>query len=259
MSHEPLDPTAESLRPKWSGLSLAALLALSAPAVVVAQEKPAADAAPAPEPPKVDVTGFVDVYYGYNFNQADPGAAHLRRAAQHLLAEPGRGGLRQGRHSREPGRLPHGPRLRQDRRPRGGLRARGRTAQEIYKHIQQAYVSLLTGKVQWDVGKFVTPIGTEVIESQDNWNYTRSILFGYAIPFYHVGVRGTLAGERQGDASPAIWSTAGTTAARSTATRPSPSTPRSSRAPGSPGSELHGRQRRRRAATRGTSSTRRSP
>ena len=63
---------------------------------------------------------------------------------------------------------------------------------EIYKHIQQAYVSLLTGKVQWDAGKFVTPMGAEVIESQDNWNYTRSILFGYAIPFYHVGVRATL-------------------------------------------------------------------
>ena len=46
--------------------------------------------------------------------------------------------------------------------------------------------------MQWDVGKFVTPIGAEVIESQDNWNYTRSILFGYAIPFYHVGVRATL-------------------------------------------------------------------
>ena len=46
---------------------------------------------------------------------------------------------------------------------------------EIYKHVQQAYVSLLTGKVQWDAGKFVTPMGAEVIESQDNWNYSRSI------------------------------------------------------------------------------------
>ena len=63
---------------------------------------------------------------------------------------------------------------------------------EIYKHVEQAYVSLLTGKVQWDAGKFVTPMVAEVIESQDNWNYTRSILFGYAIPFYHVGLRGTL-------------------------------------------------------------------
>jgi hypothetical protein len=66
------------------------------------------------------------------------------------------------------------------------------SGQEIYKHIQQAYGSLLTGKVQWDVGKFVTPMGAEVIESQDNWNYTRSILFGYAIPFYHAGVRATI-------------------------------------------------------------------
>jgi hypothetical protein len=31
-----------------------------------------------------------------------------------------------------------------------------------------------------------------VIESQDNWNYTRSILFGYAIPFYHFGVRASV-------------------------------------------------------------------
>ena len=46
--------------------------------------------------------------------------------------------------------------------------------------------------MQWDAGKFVTPLGAEVIESQDNWNYTRSILFGYAIPFYHLGVRATV-------------------------------------------------------------------
>ena len=52
------------------------------------------------------------------------------------------------------------------------------------------------------MGKFVTPIGAEVIESQDNWNYTRSILFGYAIPFYHMGVRATVRRERQGLASP---------------------------------------------------------
>jgi hypothetical protein len=64
---------------------------------------------------------------------------------------------------------------------------------EIYKHIQQAYVSVLAGsRLQLDAGKFVTPLGAEVIESQDNWNYSRSVLFGYAIPFYHVGLRATL-------------------------------------------------------------------
>jgi hypothetical protein len=54
-------------------------------------------------------------------------------------------------------------------------------------------VSFLAGdKVQVDFGKFVTPIGAEVIESKDNWNYTRSIQFGWAIPFYHTGLRAAL-------------------------------------------------------------------
>ena len=58
--------------------------------------------------------------------------------------------------------------------------------------LKEAYVSYLApvGKgLQVDFGKFVTPMGAEVIESKDNWNYSRSILFGYAIPFYHFGVR----------------------------------------------------------------------
>jgi hypothetical protein len=54
-------------------------------------------------------------------------------------------------------------------------------------------VSVLAGrKLQLDAGKFVTPLGAEVIESQDNWNYSRSVLFGYAIPFYHTGLRATV-------------------------------------------------------------------
>jgi hypothetical protein len=37
-------------------------------------------------------------------------------------------------------------------------------------------------------GKFATLIGAEVIESPSNMNYSRSYLFGYAIPFTHTGV-----------------------------------------------------------------------
>jgi hypothetical protein len=40
-----------------------------------------------------------------------------------------------------------------------------------------------------DVGKFVTHMGYEVIASQNNWNYSRSYLFAFAIPYYHTGVR----------------------------------------------------------------------
>jgi Putative beta-barrel porin-2, OmpL-like. bbp2 len=59
-------------------------------------------------------------------------------------------------------------------------------------HLKEAYFSYLApvGKgLQFDVGKFVTPMGAEVIESKDNWNYSRGILFSYAIPFFHFGVR----------------------------------------------------------------------
>jgi hypothetical protein len=134
----------------------------------------------------------VDIYYGYNFNKVDPillrsfdvqHNAFSLSLAEVVFAK---------------GVTPES---------RAGFRADidfGKTAdlvasfepesggKEVYKHIQQAYVSLLTGKVQWDAGKFVTLHGAEVIESQDNWNYTRSALFGYAIPFYHVGVRASV-------------------------------------------------------------------
>ena len=43
--------------------------------------------------------------------------------------------------------------------------------------------------LQLDFGKFVTPAGAEVIETNQNWNYTRSLLFYYAIPYYHFGAR----------------------------------------------------------------------
>lgn len=58
--------------------------------------------------------------------------------------------------------------------------------------IQQAYVTVVVpigDGLTVDVGQFVTHMGFEVIESKDNWNYSRSILFGYAIPFYHTGAR----------------------------------------------------------------------
>jgi len=42
-----------------------------------------------------------------------------------------------------------------------------------------------------DAGKFITPVGYEVIEGYDgfNDNYSRSFLFGYGIPFTHTGIK----------------------------------------------------------------------
>ena len=60
------------------------------------------------------------------------------------------------------------------------------------QYVKEAYMSYLVpvGKgLQVDVGKFVTPLGAEVIESKDNWNYSRGLLFNYAIPLNHFGAR----------------------------------------------------------------------
>jgi putative OmpL-like beta-barrel porin-2 len=68
---------------------------------------------------------------------------------------------------------------------------------QTWRHIQQAYVTATKDKFTVDFGKWVTPIGAEVIETKDNWNYTRGLLFTFATPFYHFGGRGTfVAGEK---------------------------------------------------------------
>lgn len=60
------------------------------------------------------------------------------------------------------------------------------------RYIKEAYVSYLApvGKgLEFDFGKFVTAMGQEVIETNANWNYSRSLLFTYSIPYYHFGLR----------------------------------------------------------------------
>ncbi len=59
-------------------------------------------------------------------------------------------------------------------------------------YIEQAFLSLKPPKAkgfELDFGKFVTSAGAEVIESKDNWNYSRSLLFAWAIPYFHFGAR----------------------------------------------------------------------
>lgn len=58
--------------------------------------------------------------------------------------------------------------------------------------LQQAYFTVMLpvgNGLTVDAGKFVTHMGYEVIESKDNWNYSRSLLFAWAIPYYHTGIR----------------------------------------------------------------------
>jgi hypothetical protein len=146
----------------------------------------------APKPAPLEVSSFVDTYYGYFFNKPT-GNVPLRNfdtkhntfslslvevAAEQKVTTANRLGFRVD--------LQAGPtaELVNAFEP-GGL--------EFLKNIEQAYGSYLFGsKLQVDVGKFVTPAGAEVIETKDNWNYSRSLLFALAIPYYHAGLRATV-------------------------------------------------------------------
>ncbi len=60
--------------------------------------------------------------------------------------------------------------------------------------VQQAYVRYIApvgSGLTLDFGKFITEMGAEVIEGYDGWNYnySRSLLFYYTIPFTHTGLR----------------------------------------------------------------------
>ena len=57
--------------------------------------------------------------------------------------------------------------------------------------LTQAYVQYAAGAMTMIAGKFVTMSGQEVIKTTGNTNFSRSILFGYAIPFSHTGARAT--------------------------------------------------------------------
>jgi Putative beta-barrel porin-2, OmpL-like. bbp2 len=157
-----------------------------------------ADDAPAAAPtaaaePGIDVTGYVDGYYSYNFNKPVDGLNGLHTydtdhnslslsvvelAFEKKPTADSRAGFRTD--------LTFGPSA-------DLTNAFEPSSFKTLANVQQAYVSFLASpKVQFDFGKFVTPIGAEVIESKDNWNYTRSIQFGWAIPFYHSGLRATI-------------------------------------------------------------------
>jgi hypothetical protein len=55
--------------------------------------------------------------------------------------------------------------------------------------VEQAYATMKFGKVTLEAGRFVTPAGFEVYEANNNWLYTKGLLFTFGVPTAHVGAR----------------------------------------------------------------------
>jgi hypothetical protein len=69
------------------------------------------------------------------------------------------------------------------------------TDKDTDNYLEQAYISAKPNKThgaEFDFGQFVTSAGAEVIEAKDDWNYSRSLLFAWAIPYYHFGLRSSV-------------------------------------------------------------------
>ena len=184
-------------------LALSIASAVDAAASTLATEPSAAadDQAPAaaPDPAAAtatffkmtEISGFVDMYYGYNFNKVNPQLRNFDVTHNSLSLN-----LAEVAIEKKPtADSRSGFRIDLDYGPTSAIVAgsEGNAASTtIFQNVQQAYVSYLapagTG-LQIDAGKFVTPAGYEVIESKDNWNYSRSLLFALAIPYDHMGVR----------------------------------------------------------------------
>lgn len=162
----------------------------TSPASIVPQETKAAEPPPAkPWYEKVKLEGTLDAYYGYRFQGGPSDKTNELRVFDPLNNTFSLG---YGELSVSLPAEPAGFRLDLGFGPTADLSSSdfGTPQAEILKHVQQAYATVKLGDLLTvDVGKFVTSAGAEVIEAKDNWLYTRSMLFGYAIPFTHTGLR----------------------------------------------------------------------
>lgn len=172
--------------------STAALLAVSA----FGQDAPAQATAPAAAPPPwsvgpIDFSGLIDGYYSFNFNHPASqtnGLYNFDTAANQFSLNMAKLSMS---HSADPIGFQVDFGFGHAFDMINGIDNNGLRT----KNIEQAYVSWKPkGKdsgFQMDFGKFVTSAGAEVIESNANWNYSRSLLFSWAIPYYHFGFRAT--------------------------------------------------------------------
>jgi len=153
-----------------------------------APSTPTPAAAPVWSAGSIDFSGFVDGYYSYNFNR--PGT----QTNQLYNFDDATG------FSLEAAKLT----ANHDADPIGAHvdLLWGRTnaflhssSDQTDNFVEQAYISIKPPKgkgFELDAGQFVTSAGQEVIETMNNWSYSHGILFGYAIPYYHFGLRTTM-------------------------------------------------------------------
>ncbi|HUX46137.1 MAG TPA: porin [Terracidiphilus sp.] len=173
-----------------------AAMAFAVAAGAQAPATPAPAQTPAPEPAApatwsvgpMELSGLIDGYYSYNANRPTDAANGQTNDLYNFNDKTDQFSLSEARLTLNHDPDPVGARVdvvfgRVNTLMNGGGEG---------DYLEQAYMSLKPPKakgLELDFGKFVTSAGAEVIESKDDWNYSRGILFAWAIPYFHFGLR----------------------------------------------------------------------
>ncbi|HKA89340.1 MAG TPA: porin [Haliangiales bacterium] len=162
-------------------------LALAVCGSALAEEPPVA-----PPPPRLAIHGFVDIYYGLNFNRPADGASFapgsgttgkraeelsLNIASVALSYAPAPFGVElqliygtgaEVLHAAEP--------------------ARTATGADVWRFVGRASILYHQGDVTVEAGIYPSHVGYETAWSKDNWLYTRGWL-GENSPYYQTGIK----------------------------------------------------------------------
>lgn len=179
-------------------LILAGIFALSIPVVGSAAFADDEESAMMSFLKSIEFGGFVDTYYSYNFNTPRAGGAPRETENVRFFD------IQDNSFTLANAELQISKEATEDHRVGFGIVTMfGEIAREIDWNdrpstghdatftIQQGYVTYLApiGKgLLIKMGRFATWIGYELIESVDNPNYSRSLLFNHTIPFTHSGI-----------------------------------------------------------------------
>jgi putative OmpL-like beta-barrel porin-2 len=144
---------------------------------------------------RIDVSGYVDIYYAYNTNRPLTGASFipgagtsakranefsLNLAALDVAMNPTAG---QPVALRLVLNYGTGTEVLHQSEPAGmGI------GSDVWKFVQQAYVGYLFGWLMVEAGIFPSHVGFETFPSKENWTYTRAWMSDFS-PYYEAGVR----------------------------------------------------------------------
>lgn len=141
------------------------------------------------ETKELSVGGFIDAYYGFDFNEPTGDRAFTTHALRHneftlnlayvdLKIEKPKA---HGRLALQAGTSVFNN--------YSGERTQNAALGGILQHIQEAYGGYKLSEGLWlDAGIFLSHIGAESFISKDDWNYTRSLGADFS-PYYQAGVR----------------------------------------------------------------------